>query len=455
MRLAIVGGTVFDPRGDVKGQERDLYVADGRLVEHLPAVDRVINARGLAVTPAGLDIRSSVARFGQNYLRLWGGLASPRQLGEMYAKLGYTHIHEPCLTFQTASYVHEELAAIPVVDTSASLVVNLRDFDLWLKDPAKYAEVGEAWAYLLDFTRSLNLRVVEPFVRFRQDFYRHRTLSEAEVVERLLAVINQSRLRFTLEATPELLSLDLPIHPGLHLGGLGVALTEPALLDKTLQLLAAGLAADMGLLPPSSPPGLPALPVQVDLGWFQPFELQPALNPALARRALSLAVQGRQYSLAFSVASVLQTPIAKFPRVFSWLGDVASRRRDWGEGLPTGEYTLSDWLRATRTLPAQYLGFADRGHLQPGARADIACYDLPISQSWPEACRRCRLLLKAGEVVVQDYELVAPAVAKATYYRRTPAVPNQLVREICQNRSFRRENLQVGGKPHLHWQPVA
>lgn len=73
MRLAIVGGRVFDPAGGEAGQERDLYSDNGYLVEYLPTVDQVLNVHGLAVTPAGLEIRSSVARFGQNFLRLWGG----------------------------------------------------------------------------------------------------------------------------------------------------------------------------------------------------------------------------------------------------------------------------------------------------------------------------------------------------------------------------------------------
>ena len=105
-------------------------------------MDQIIDARGLAVTPGAIDLRSSVAGYGHNYLRLWGALPSPRQLGESYALLGYTHIHEPYLTVATANYVHHELAAIPIVDTSASLTLNLRDFDLWLRDAAHVPGTG-------------------------------------------------------------------------------------------------------------------------------------------------------------------------------------------------------------------------------------------------------------------------------------------------------------------------
>ena len=168
--IAIRGGKIFDPSCGLNGVKGDLFIADGRLVDPLEDVAQVINATGLAVTPGAIDIRSSVAGYGQNYLRLWRILPSPRELAESYACLGYTHIHEPFLTVPTANYVHQELAAIPILDTSASLTVNLRDFDTWLRDANNLPEVCAAWSYLLEHSRALNFRIVEPFVRYRQDF---------------------------------------------------------------------------------------------------------------------------------------------------------------------------------------------------------------------------------------------------------------------------------------------
>ncbi len=423
----------------------------------LNEVDQVINAQGLAVTPGAIDLRSSVAGYGQNYLRLWGALPSPRELGESYALLGYTHIHEPFLTFQTANYVHHELAAIPIVDTSASLTLNLRDFDLWLKDAEKLPEVSAAWAYLLENSRALNLRVVEPFVRYRQDFYLHRTLSLESVVDFLVRLIELSGSRITLETTPELLAVDLPALPGFHLSALGTALVSDELLEKAQQHLESGVSADMGLLPPAPRPGLPPLPVKIDLDWFKPFDLNVPTRPDVSRRALQLALNGRKENLAFSVANLIQTPVSSFPLLFSWLGENTCRQRDWGKNLPIANYTINDWLKSTRTLPAQHLGLSDRGHLRPGARADVALYDLPGTgafPSWQESFRRCRLLLKAGEVVVNNFEVVNYQVSKTSYYRRTQTLPNHMVADICRHRSFRLENLWVRPRPDVHWQQV-
>lgn len=457
MRLAIKGGKVFDPSSGRDGGEQDLFIEDGRVVAELNTVDQVINAKGLAVTPAAIDLRSSVAGYGQNFLRLWGALPSPREIGKSYALLGYTHIHEPFLTLQTANYVHRELAAVPIVDTSASLTLNLRDFDIPLKNSDQLTEISAAWAYLMEHNRALNLRLTEPFVRYRQDFYRHRALSTECIMENVVRIAGLLSGHLTIEANPEVLSVDLPSHPEFHLSALGPALASDALLEKALAYLEGGGSGDMGLLPPTPRPGTPPLPIKMDLNWFEPFNLNALPATDVARRALQLAVQGRKENLAFSAADLMQTPLSSFPLLFSWLGENNSRQRDWGQNLPMAAYSMQDWLRSTRTLPARYLGLTDRGHLRPGARADVALYDFPgrgTSAAWQESCSRCRMLLKAGELVVNNFAVVHFNVPKATYYRRTQANPSQMVTDLLQNRSFRRENLGVQAWPDIPWQQV-
>ena len=103
-------------------------------------------------------------------------------------------------------------------------------------------------------------------------------------------------------------------------------------------------------------------------------------------------------------------------------------------------------IKAILFLPARLLGLADRGHLGPGARADVALYQ-PAPEGapapWPTWVGRCRTLLKGGVVVVKDFSLIRPEVPRATCYRRTGAEPTALADELCQYRSFRQENLWV------------
>ena len=446
MRLKIAGGCVYDPASGWEGEVRDLYIDQGRMVAHLPEVDRVIAAAGRAVLPGGIDLRGAVASFGQDFVRLRGWTPPLPALGELYASLGYTHVHEPFLTFATASYVHRELAALPYVDTSASLAVNLRDLDLWLAEPARLAEVGQTLKFLLEKTRTLNLRVAEPFVRYRQDHYAPRTLTTERALEVLAQLAREEDLTLALEASPEVLRARLPEPRAFHLAALGPALAAEDLVDAALGQLERGATGDLGLSLVRAEAAPQAPTVQVDMGWFRPLAYGMAADGARVRRALSLALAYGGPGLAFSAGGPGSGVVKDYPLLFSWLWDRQARLDIFGQDLGPRQYTLAEWVWATRTLPARLLGLKDRGSLSPGARADVAIFDLP-----PEACRgrwgeflgRCRTLLKAGEVVVDDFTIVPPRVAKATYFRQTGAGPTPMLAELCQLRSFRMENLWV------------
>jgi formylmethanofuran dehydrogenase subunit A len=97
-------------------------------------------------------------------------------------------------------------------------------------------------------------------------------------------------------------------------------------------------------------------------------------------------------------------------------------------------------------LPARLLGLKDQGRLSLGARADVAIYDMPTAappEKWHHHLGRCRTLLKAGEVVVDNFCLVNPEVAKATRYRQTGAEATAILTEISRFQSCRWENLWV------------
>ena len=68
------------------------------------------------------------------------------------------------------------------------------------------------------------------------------------------------------------------------------------------------------------------------------------------------------------------------------------------------EYSFSEIAQLTRSGPAKLLGLADRGHLREGARADVAIYRDDKNRTAMFA--RARLVLKDGEVIVEDGEIV-------------------------------------------------
>lgn len=446
MRLKIAQGRLYDPAHGWDGTERDLYIEGERIVDPLPEVDRVISAQGQAVLAGGIELRGHVAAYGLNSLRLWGLLPSAPELGETYASLGYTHVHEPFLTLYTANYVHRELAALPLVDTSASLVINLREWDTWLRSSEQLPEVARNFRYLLEQTRALNLRIMEPYVRYRQDYYAHRTIKIEKALEILATLAKEHNLTFALEASPEILRASLPAPEAFHLAALGQALDEDGLIEAALGLLEKGATADIGFFPPENHGRTVTVPIRVYLGFFQPVPLCPPHPGAAARRALRLALQYQESNLAFSGANAIQAPVKDYPRMFSWLWDRTARHQDWNDELPTRQYSLSEWAWATRTLPARILGLADRGHLGPGARADVALYDLPPrtrTSQWSRHLGCCRTLLKAGEIVIDNFSLVRAEIPKATYYRQTEVEAAPWLWDLCQYRGFRLENLWV------------
>ena len=69
------------------------------------------------------------------------------------------------------------------------------------------------------------------------------------------------------------------------------------------------------------------------------------------------------------------------------------------------EYTLSEIAQLTRSGPAKLLGLTDRGHLRPGAKADVAVYR--DDQDRTAMFSRAKLVLKDGRPIVEDGEIVA------------------------------------------------
>ncbi|MGH6925023.1 MAG: formylmethanofuran dehydrogenase subunit A [Propylenella sp.] len=104
-------------------------------------------------------------------------------------------------------------------------------------------------------------------------------------------------------------------------------------------------------------------------------------------------------------------PFVRYPEILHLLMDAEERAR-WMERLPKSamemttlgalkrEYSLYDVATMTRAAPARLLGLADRGHLGPGALADIAVYeDIPDRTA---TFRRAHLVFKSGALVVRD-----------------------------------------------------
>ncbi|ACA20063.1 formylmethanofuran dehydrogenase subunit A [Methylobacterium sp. 4-46] len=109
-------------------------------------------------------------------------------------------------------------------------------------------------------------------------------------------------------------------------------------------------------------------------------------------------------------------PFTAYPRILHLLMDKEERDRELAShpkvaaersGLHalTREYDLLDVAKLTRSGPAKLLGLTDRGHLRPGARADIAVYR--DGRDRTAMFGRAHRVFKDGVVIVEDGAVVA------------------------------------------------
>lgn len=111
-------------------------------------------------------------------------------------------------------------------------------------------------------------------------------------------------------------------------------------------------------------------------------------------------------------------PYTTYPDLFALIMSREARAR-WLADLPeaaveqtvlpsiTREYSFTDIATMTRVAPAKLLGFTDRGHLSPGALADVVVYhDDPDRAAM---FRFAHLVFKDGDLVIRD--------GRVTHYR--------------------------------------
>jgi formylmethanofuran dehydrogenase subunit A len=94
----------------------------------------------------------------------------------------------------------------------------------------------------------------------------------------------------------------------------------------------------------------------------------------------------------------------------------------------TREYTLSEICIITRSGPARILGLEHKGHLGPGADADITIYTPDDDKE--KMFETPRVVIKAGVVIVDQGEIRDPAPGKLLYV--APAYDTAIERDIAE-----------------------
>ncbi len=179
--MIIRGGIVYDPANGVYGEEMDLCIDGGRIVED--AKGEVIEAKGLLVMPGGVEAHSHIAGKKVNTGRIMSpgdsrlgiepraGVCRPSTgytvpncyaMGYRYTRMGYTTAFEAAMPILEARHTHEELEEIPILDKGALTLFGnnwevmecVRDQDL--------AKLSAYVAWGLRASRGYGIKIVNP-----------------------------------------------------------------------------------------------------------------------------------------------------------------------------------------------------------------------------------------------------------------------------------------------------
>jgi formylmethanofuran dehydrogenase subunit A len=455
-RIVVRGACVYDPAQDWRAETRDLYLSDGRVSDPFPDADIVIHAGGRPLMAGGIDPYCVAAAPGLPFTRLTMHQPSADEIGRMYARMGYVHIHHPFTTLLTSGFVHSCLGKIPFVDTSTYVGIDLRDMGQCIK--AKHPdEFGEQARALMTLSGAIGLFLPFPFLRHKQRHYIQKNLSATKVFGFLGDLEDPDLFPIHCWGMPGLFKQEIPNADRFHVTGLGLALDSEDALNQARKFLDAGGCADLGLstggkqcVLAAGSAGTPGS-VSMDVGMHAPLLLQlreMGLEGDLARNGWALlgtAASGG--GLALGAAGPGGGTFGSAPQIATWLLEEDARPEAVQEGFNRQSLDLYDWARLTRTEPARVLGLDDIGHLRVGARAHVAVYDWRPEMTQEQkaaALSDCWCLIKDG-VRIREGGAFTEAPSRGRTHRReletNVAVLSKT--DLLRNPTLRQEHLGV------------
>ena len=184
MSLLIKNGFVYDPLNGVEGEEMDIAVKDGRIVEKIDERKaKIIDASGMVVMPGGVDIHTHIAGSEVNAGRLLRpedhfidveaktkttrsgvghSIPSTFTTGYRYTRIGYTMICNPSMPPLEARHTHEELDDTPIVDKATFPLLGDWWFVLEYLQKEQIEECAAHVAWMMRATKGYAIKIVNP-----------------------------------------------------------------------------------------------------------------------------------------------------------------------------------------------------------------------------------------------------------------------------------------------------
>jgi formylmethanofuran dehydrogenase subunit A len=384
--------------------------------------------------------------------------------GCLYAQMGFTTVVEPAVLPHYALHAHLELADIPIIDKATLAVLGNDDFLLGLLHAREGAAVIRDYvAWTLDATRSLGIKVVNAGgsialkANVRQfsfdDVVPHYGVSSREIVKTLQRATHAAGVPHPLHVHCNNLGMagnaetalatiavaeGLPLHLA-HLqfygygkeGARGFSSAAAHLAEAVNG--AKSVTVDVGQV-------MFGQTVTISLDTLRQFnarhQARPRKSVILEGEANGAGIVPYEYRAGdfynavqwavglelflliddpwrvfFTTDHPNGAPFTTYPEIFALLMDRDLRAQQIATLPPDAmavttlpsiarEYSLTDIAIMTRAAPARLLGLADRGHLGPGAIADVAVYTDERDRA--KMFRAAALVFKDGELVVRD-----------------------------------------------------
>jgi formylmethanofuran dehydrogenase subunit A len=487
----IANGTVYDPLNGVDGQIRDLWIAEGKIVE--PPTDpdvrpaRTIDASGLVVMPGGIDMHCHIAgpkvnvarkmrpeekrkaapihRTATTHSGTMGSVPSTFATGYKYAGLGYTTAFD---------------AATPCIDKGFYVLMGNNHYVMQSIHDKRPDQLKAFVGWLLASTKGFAPKLVNPGGVEVWKSHQAGNVSGLDSVVDHFEVTPRQIIQGVAQAAAEL-GLPHPVH--IHCNNLGMPGNWTTTLDtmqslegrrghlthvqfhsygggdadentfnsKVVQLAEyvnanANLTVDVGQvlfgettsMTGDGPLGYFLSKVYGGKWFSADTEMESGCGITPIKYKNKSLVHALQWAIGLEWYLLVHDPwrvvmstdhpnggsFLAYPQIIRLLMDRTYRRDVLNTCHPlvrersilgdlTREYTLNEIAIITRAGPAKILGLTNKGHLGPGADADITIYT--PHENKETMFELPRLVIKSGRVIVEQGEIRDPLNGKTLH----------------------------------------
>ena len=181
--ILVKNGIIYDPSSKIDGEQKDIAVRDGKIVESVSNNAKIIDASNFLVLAGGVDIHSHIAgskvNAGRilrpedhykdpvpktNLTRAGVGYSVPSIFvtGYRYSKMGYTTVFEPATPPLKARHTLEELNDIPLLDKAHYPMFCNNMFVMEYLAAGKIEECAAYVAWVIEATKGYAIKIVNP-----------------------------------------------------------------------------------------------------------------------------------------------------------------------------------------------------------------------------------------------------------------------------------------------------